>query len=553
MSDEQPTEPTVPFLPPSDVETVGPEERRPPRRGAVIAGVAAAVAAVLAGGAYAAYAVLDGGGPQPADVLPASTVAVVSVDLDPSAGQKIAAIKSIRRFPALKESLGLDADDDLREYVFDKVIEEGDCTGLDFDDDVKPWLGKRAAFAGVDLGGKTPVPAIVLQVSDAAEARKGFDAVVKCTDPEDFAFVVGEDYLVASDSAEHAQAILTKGKEEPLADDPAYQKWTGEAGDPGVLGFYVGKRAADYADDLLDELSGGFTQGITGENFSDAGEGEDPSDGFGDDAPGGSSDALGAADDLLQGFEGLGGTVRFAGGGMELSVAGGGIDQVRGLAEVGKHIGGLPGDTAAALGFGVSDDYAEEVVGQLESDGFVSEAEEQTGLSLPEDLQTLLGDSLVLALGGEVPDSLDSLDGPEDVPAGIVVHGDPEKIKAVITKVEEHLDWHLSDIPVVIDSAGDKLVLATSDDYASALLEDGSLGSTGNFDDAVPEADKASGVLYVDFDSGWRQLVAEMAGEEEGSAAAKEVEENTEPLRALGISSWENGGVTHLLFKVTTD
>ena len=125
----------------------------------MIAAVAVAVVAVLGGGAYAAYAFLSGGGPQPADVLPASTVAVVSVDLDPSAGQKIAAIKSIRRFPALKKSLGLHPDDDLRKFIFDKLVHEADCPDLDFGQDVKPWLGKRAAFALVDLDEHDPTPA----------------------------------------------------------------------------------------------------------------------------------------------------------------------------------------------------------------------------------------------------------------------------------------------------------------------------------------------------------------------------------------------------------
>src|SRR4051812_40755641 len=212
MSDDQPTEPTLPLTPRAEVETVGPELAAPGRRrGAVVAAVAVVVVAVLGGGAYAAYSFLAGGGPQPADVLPSTTVAVVSVDLDPSAGQKIAAIKSIRRFPTLKKSLGLHADDDLRKYAYDKLVEQADCKGLDFHDDVLPWLGKRAAFAAVDLGEHNPTPAIALQISDKEKAQKGFDAIVDCTHPEDFGFVLGDDYLVASDSAAHARKILAEG------------------------------------------------------------------------------------------------------------------------------------------------------------------------------------------------------------------------------------------------------------------------------------------------------------------------------------------------------
>jgi hypothetical protein len=549
MSDDRPTEPTVPIEPTADYETVGPAgSGGRSRRGAVIASAAVAVVAVLGGGAYAAYSFLDGGGPRPADVLPDSTVAVVSVDLDPSAGQKIAAIKSIRRFPTLKKSLGLDADDDLREYVFDKLTAGGECS-QDFDKDVKPWLGKRAAFAGVDLGGSAPVPVIALQISDPAKARNGFDAIVRCTDPEDFAFVVGDDYLIASDSAEHAQQVLDRGKDKPLADDAAYQKWTDEAGDAGVLNFYVGKRAAGYAEDLLDDFSEGFAEGIIG---GTAGAGDDES--FADEDFSGSSSPVESAKDVLKGFEGLGGTVRFADGGMELSVAGGGIDQFTDLATVGKQFGELPADTAAALGFGVSDDYAEKALQGMDgADGFVTEAEQESGLDLPEDLQTLLGKAVILSLGGDAPASLDDIQEVDDVPAGILIHGDADKIKAIIAKAEDNLDLHLSDIPLVVDGSGDKLAIATSSDYADDLLKSGGLGSDDGFRDAVPDADRAAGILYVDFDSDWSDTLADMVASEEGTDSGDEVHDNLAPLRTVGFNTWEDGDVSHALLKVTTD
>jgi hypothetical protein len=549
MSDDRPTEPTVPIEPTADYETVGPAgSGGRSRRGAVIASAAVAVVAVLGGGAYAAYSFLDGGGPQPADVLPDSTVAVVSVDLDPSAGQKIAAIKSIRRFPALKKSLGLNADDDLREYVFDKLTAGGECS-QDFDKDVKPWLGKRAAFAGVDLGGSAPVPVIALQISDPAKARNGFDAIVRCTDPEDFAFVVGDDYLIASDSAEHAQQVLDRGKDKPLADDAAYRKWTDEAGDAGVLNFYVGKRAAGYAEDLLDDFSEGFADGIIG---GTAGAGDDES--FADEDFSGSSGPVESAKDVLKGFEGLGGTVRFADGGMELSVAGGGIDQFTDLATVGKQFGELPADTAAALGFGVSDDYAEKALQGMDgADGFVTEAEQESGLDLPEDLQTLLGKAVILSLGGDAPASLDDIQEVDDVPAGILIHGDADKIKAIIAKAEDNLDLHLSDIPLVVDGSGDKLAIATSSDYADDLLKSGGLGSDDGFRDAVPDADRAAGILYVDFDSDWSDTLADMVAGEEGADSGDEVHDNLAPLRTVGFNTWEDGDVSHALLKVTTD
>ncbi|HET6165371.1 MAG TPA: DUF3352 domain-containing protein [Marmoricola sp.] len=546
MSDDQSTEPTVPFdgSDGAAMETVGPGgPRERTRRTAVIAGVAVAVVAALGGGAYAAYSFLNGGGPQPADVLPASTVAVVSVDLDPSAGQKIEAIKSIRRFPTLKKLLGLHADDDLREYVFDKVAGSGECS-QDFDKDVKPWLGKRAAFAAVDLGGSTPVPVIALQISDPAKAKNGFDAIVGCLAPDDFAFVVGDDYLIASDSAAHAKAVLDKGVQKPLADDAAYQKWTDEAGDAGVINFYVSKRAARYATDLLDRMGSDLVGGLDG--APDASSSQD----FGS-----SGDPFGSARDVLKNFQGLGGTVRFAGGGMELSIAAGGIDQLSGLATVGKSLGALPSDTAVALGLGISKDYAQQVVKQLGAGGddMVTQAEKETGLDFPEDLQTLLGSSVIVALGGDAPSSLGDVQAPDEIPLGLVIHGDADKIKDRIATAEDHLGMHLSDIPLVLESSGDKVAIATSKDYADDLLKSGSLGSKGAFRDAVPNADDASSIMYVDFDSAWRDALVDAVAAEEGARSGDELKSNLEPLKSLGLTSWQDGDVSHGLLKIATD
>lgn len=532
---------------------------RGPRRVAIIAAVAVVVATVLGGGAFAAYSFLAGNGPRPDEALPASTIAVVSVDLDPSAGQKIAAIKSIRKFPTLKENLGLDADDDLRRWIFDQVTEDADCTGLDFEDDVLPWLGKRAAFAAVDLGEDDPAPAIALQVSDTAGAQKGFDAIVECADPgDDFAFVVGEDYLIASDSAAHAQAILDGGERKPLADDAAYQKWTGEAGEAGVLSFYISKRAVEYAVDLVGELGGALGEGLTEFDEGEL-EGEFSDEGFtaGSSAATGAraEDPFEAMEDALEDFQGLGGTVRFADGGMELSLAAGGVNTAKGSASIGDELAELPADTAVALGFGVPDDFAAKYLDQIEDvfgSDFVAEAEQETGLEVPEDVQTLLGDTVTLSLGGAAPDSPDSIDGPEDLPLGLLIHGDPDKITAIIEKIEESLGMSLSDLPLNVETADGKVALSPGD-YGDELLENGDLGSEDGFRSAIPDADRVEGAIYVDFESDWLDLLVDVIADEEGADTAREVEANLEPLRSLGISSWTDGDVSHGLVKISTD
>src|SRR5690606_39496826 len=74
-------------------------------------------ALVIGGGAWAVTRSLAGGGNQPASALPAETAAYVRLDIDPSLGQKIAAVRFLD---------GLDDDvlDDLREGDFRETFFE---------------------------------------------------------------------------------------------------------------------------------------------------------------------------------------------------------------------------------------------------------------------------------------------------------------------------------------------------------------------------------------------------------------------------------------------
>ena len=122
----------------------GPRRKRP----WILGAASAALLLVLGGGGVAAFQVLNGGGTQPDQVVPAATVAFAKLDLNPSASQKIAAAaRCCTGFPssamasvavpatgARQSSTGCPANDSLP-------------TGVDFDHDIKPWLGKRAAVA----------------------------------------------------------------------------------------------------------------------------------------------------------------------------------------------------------------------------------------------------------------------------------------------------------------------------------------------------------------------------------------------------------------------
>src|SRR4051794_5875309 len=79
-----------------------------------------AVVLVLAGGVVL-WRTLAASGPRPADVLPATTFALVTLDLDPSAGQKVEAIKTLRKLPSWNERTGVRPDSDLVEVLFERA------------------------------------------------------------------------------------------------------------------------------------------------------------------------------------------------------------------------------------------------------------------------------------------------------------------------------------------------------------------------------------------------------------------------------------------------
>ena len=112
---------------------------------------------------------------------------------------------------------------------------------------------------------------------------------------------------------------------------------------------------------------------------------------------------------------------------------------------------------------------------------------------------------------------------------------------------------HLSDIPLVVEASGDKVAIGTSKDYADQLLQSGSLGAQDRFRDAVPDADRAGGILFVDFDSAWGGTVADMVSSDQGASSGDEVRQDVAPLRSAGFSSWMDGDVSHALLKITTN
>jgi hypothetical protein len=528
----------------SDGEPAG--TRKWPVLGTVALGVAAAVGI----GGWGAFSMLSGGGAQPAEVIPADAVAYLSLDLDPSASQKIEAFKIMKKFPGLEKELGLNTTDDLRRVFFDEVKQEENCKNLDYDRDIKPWIGERMAVAAVpDAKPGFDVPVFALQVSDQEAAREGIRAFYDCVGSEDsVGFAFSGDYVLVTDTEKRAKAVAASAAEASLADDQAFQDWTDEVGDPGIITMYAGPGAPSYFADMQDDLAEGWT-GSEPELMAESEHSQ-------------TNEKLNS---LYEDFEGMALTVRFDDGAVEAEFAGAGVPSGISSSEgvAGPSLADLPASTGAALSIGLPDGWIDDWFDSM--NGFLgsgesteqmwAEAEKETGLALPEDIETLLGDGLSVSFDADA--DLEALFDSEDLtklPVGLRISGDSTEILAVIDKIKAAFG---PDADVVLASASDDgVAVGTNPDYVRALVDGGSLGDEASFKEVVPNADEATGALYVNFDagSGWaEELVDDLAGAGYDEKPDSSARDNVAPLDALGVSTWTDGDLQRGTFRLTTD
>lgn len=535
--------------------------KRSGRRTALLAGAGILGLAVVGGAVWAATSFF-GSGPQPAEALPDNTIGYASVDLDPSGGQKIEALKMMRKFPSIKEQLdkvGLtSADEDLKATIFAQAQKSGACPDVNYDQDVKPWLGDRFAVAAVDLGQDTPTPVVVVQVTDSGAADAGLAKLRDCeggpasdatgTSSDLGGWSIEGDWAVLAQTDDLAKQVTDDAAKGTLADDADFQKWTGEAGDPGVMTLYAAPEAGKFLADMGQNLGGLFG----GSGYASSGMGSDMGDMSGDMSSG-SAPMPPQALQQLKDFKGMAGTLRFDNGALEFEVATDATKAVGAFAggEGASVVSTLPSDTAAAFGVGFGQGWAQQVLdnisavsgGGAEMDQMLSQIESQTGLALPGDLEALLGDSAAISVSSSLdPEAMANSSDGSQIPVGIKVKGDADKIDAVLSK----LAATAPQVSVFQSDAKDGYVAIGPDsDYRASLLQDGKLGDTEEFQNVVREADRAKVVLFVNFNAG--DWLTKLAGGD------PTVESNLKPLQGVGMSSWLDGDVSHGVLRLTTD
>ena len=226
------------------------EENQSPSRGSKkwigAAAAAAAVVALSIGGVAVVNAL--GGGPQPEDVLPANAIAFVKLDLNPSAGQKLAAYQLASKIPEAKKKITSE-ETSIKEAVFGSLFTgsaKGGGFGLDYKKDVQPWLGDRVGmgvFPDSD-GDKQPEFGIAFAYTDQSAAKVALDKAIAneakgpamshgsmpnmpdtpsdkpeppAGKPSTTGYAFADGFVIVSDTTAHATALVNAGKSGTLA------------------------------------------------------------------------------------------------------------------------------------------------------------------------------------------------------------------------------------------------------------------------------------------------------------------------------------------------
>ena len=528
----QPGQPGPPQGPPGDGwqqpdQSGGPPPGGARKRGVVIVAVVAAIA-VVAAGAVLAFQTFGGGGARPADAMPASALAYAQFDLDPSAEQKVNVVRLLREFPEFEEETGITSDrDDLRELAFEEALSDLDCD-LDYEQDIEPWIGDRVGISAVPVD-DTVIPVIAVQVSDEGPAEEAVSTLEECSTtgalPEDIDVAeedsdVGVDFVgeyMLLTEADHLEAVVQMSTDSPLGDTDGFTQDMNSLEEQGVMSFWVDIQG------LLETPEVASSMESSGEDLSVL---EEYDSAFG---------ALRAGSDYIE----LATMVR--GGSFTLEADGD------------NPVTELPDTTLSALsvsgGGRALDENWDDLLTTLDSsNGGQTQAqidafESETGFSVPEDLVTLLGDNLMIALDAEglSPDNLQDASDISNLGFGARFTTDPDAIGDLVDRIQSLIGEQ--GVPVELSTAetDDGLVLASNDAYADQLAEGGSLGDSQTFQTAVPDASEAAVVFYLDFDR-----LEETADEFGG---ADEVD-RLQSLKAIGVSSAQDDDLTAVSFRM---
>ncbi|MEL4505954.1 DUF3352 domain-containing protein [Luteococcus sp. H138] len=483
------------------------------------AGIAGLAVLALGGGFALAdpMNMIGGDGESAASLIPADVVGYSEVNFNPELSQKAEMVRFAMKFPSLKEKVSLTEGGDLKQELWNSMSKDSSCLKeINYDADIKPWLGDRMAVA-VRSGAKTPI--IAIEAKDEAKARAGYEKLNKCeTNDENklTGLAFSDGYLVAAKTQADADKAVADAKADPLEKKAEFSEDLKKLGDTGLMTMWGSK------DGLIQLV-----------------ESSDIDDKVAQSSPTGSStpdpvEQLKQAD-----FRSGAATLRFTGGNPEFQMVAKAVKDMPKV-DASSKVGDLPGDTTVAIGIADGanqvDKNWEQIKQAIEQNGTtVADFEQQTKMKLPDDLKTLLGKDLRISVGKVNPDQMES---PADLPFAVAMDTDKAKIEDLLTRTG------LGSQGLQVSGSDTAPVLAMSTDWATKVASpDKKLSDEAGYKAAVANPDKAQSVVYWNVEAFKDLMTKDMSSSEK---------ENIDPLQAVGISSTiEDDNYSAMTMRVT--
>lgn len=404
----------------------------------------------------------------------------------------------------------MEDEDEVQDDLLAQLLEDALPEGTSYERDVQPWIGSRAGLAALGRLDEDdePVPALALQVADEGEARKGLARLRKASGAEGgegFGYAFSGDYVVVAQSQATADTAVADAGKASLQDAAQYSKALDALGGDQIATGYVD------VDGLYELLPADAKRQLTDNPLFD-----------GDARPSGS---------LVVGASAGADRVEVTGRAVDLRT---GLGQERALgATAGSDlVRAMPADAVAALsvtgvGEGLSRLYTQ-TKGALDDagpdgEGFgvdlfgIEAALDEYGLELPKDLEAVFGEQLAAAVVGESPDVVVRVRG-----------GDPDRALEIVRTVDT-----AGESAGLVRKDGGDLLLASTPQALEAAAGDGGLGRSEVFRNAVPGADDAGVVLFVDV----AKAVAAFDARGDADALDDEDRADLAQLEAFGLSA----------------
>ncbi|WP_151525737.1 DUF3352 domain-containing protein [Serinicoccus kebangsaanensis] len=487
----------------------------------LLIGGGVAAAAVIGGGTAAAL-MMGGGGDRPDSVLPGEVAAYAQIDLDPAAGQKVAAVRFFQGLDSdLEQRL---ADGEWREWVWEQIEAEGEVPAdLSFEEDIEPWLGDRAGLAMLPAGeGEEPAMAVALQVKDGDAAIAFLDEHLS-EEADEVGYYLEGDYVVFS-QASTLDAVRSAAEAGSLADNESFTSDMEALGEAGIMAMWADMSMLDD----IDPSSLNPSLEMTEEQL-----------GMGAEQPeitGRVAATVRLTPDAIE-MHGVSRDVA----GVEMSPAG----------ETDSLITQLPADTAVALSLesgssmvqSMWDYYSEDYSEQLQEAAAAAEAE---GFSLPDDLKVALGESMSLAVGPDIVGAVMNMSQTDpSVPALPLAY----RVTTDTERAQQLLNDNGMGAGVLVTREDDgTLTLGTDQSYVDRVAEGGgdTLGDSDLFTRAVADAADAQSTFYVDVAPFEEFYLPQVTDEKARTALEK--------LAAIGVSNVvEEGGDGRFTMRMVAD